>query len=79
MWKTEYVVLISVILSVLGTGRVNKDFSPGIFISKKMVANIKLAFANVPFRHNSYHIAYVIQEWVKFKRVVIAFRLAYIS
>ena len=48
---------ISVILSMLETGRVKKDFSTGIFISKKIVANIKLAFTNVLFRHNS---AYVI-------------------
>ena len=37
---------------MLGTERVNKDFflkifSPGIFISKKMVTNMKLAFTNV--------------------------------
>ena len=39
---------------MLGTGRVNnKDLSPGIFISKKIAANMKLAFTNVPFRHNS--------------------------
>ena len=34
------------------TGRVNKVFSPRISISKKMVTNMKLAFSNVPFRHN---------------------------
>ena len=36
---------------------------------------MKLAFTNVPFRHNS---ACVIQKWLKFKRVIIV-RLAYIS
>ena len=66
----------SVILIMLGTGRVSKDFSPAIFVSKKMVANIKLAFRNASFRHNS---AYVIQKWLKFKRMVITFRLVYIS
>ena len=45
-------------------------------MSKKMVANIKLAFTNVPFRHKS---PYVIQKWLKFKRMVITFRLVYIS
>ena len=39
---------ISVILSMLGTGRVNKDSPPGSFISKKMVENMKLAFRKVP-------------------------------
>ena len=40
---------------MFGTGRVNKVFSPGIFIDvlKKMVTNMKLAFTYVPFRHNS--------------------------
>ena len=28
-------------------------FSLTIFVSKKMVANMKLAFTDVPFRHNS--------------------------
>ena len=32
---------------MLGTRRVNKVFSPGIFIFKKMVTNMKLAFTNV--------------------------------
>ena len=32
---------------MFGMGRVNKVFSPRIFISKKIVINIKLAFANV--------------------------------
>ena len=32
---------------ILRTGQVNKDFSPRIFISKKMVTNMKLAFRNV--------------------------------
>ena len=41
-----------------------------------MVANMKLAFTNMPSRHNS---AQVIQERLKFKRVVITFRLAYVS
>ena len=38
---------------MLGTGRVNKVFSPRIFISKKMVINKKLAFTNARFKHNS--------------------------
>ena len=38
---------------MLGTGRVNKVFSPGIFINiVNIVTNMKLAFTNVPFRHN---------------------------
>ena len=64
---------ISVILSMLGTGMVNKDSPPGSFISRKMVENMKLAFRNVPFRHNS---AYIIQKGLKFKRVVITFILS---
>ena len=35
---------------------------------------MKLVFTNVPSRHNS---AQVIQKRLKFKRVVITFRLAY--
>ena len=35
------------------TRRVNKVFSPGIFISKKMEANVKLALQNLPFSYNS--------------------------
>ena len=61
---------------MLGGGKITKDFSRGIFISKKMVANMKLAFTNVPSRHNS---AYIIQKQFKFKRVVITFILAFIS
>ena len=60
---------------MLGTGRVNKVFSPRIFISKKMVTNMKLAFANVSFKHNS---AYFIKKWLRLKRIVTV-RLAYIS
>ena len=37
---------------------------------------MNLADINVTFRHNS---AYIIQKWLKFKRVVITFKLAYIS
>ena len=40
-----------------------------------MVANMKLAFTNVLFRHNS---ACVIQKWLRFKRATTV-RLAYIS
>ena len=40
-----------------------------------MVTNMKLAFTNVPLRHNS---ACVIQKWLRFKRVITV-RLAYIS
>ena len=32
-----------------------------------MVTNIKLAFTNLPFRHNS---TCVIQKWLRFKRVI---------
>ena len=67
---------VSVILSILRTARVYKDFSPGTFISKEMVANMNLDVINVPFCHNS---AYIIHMWLKFKRVVITFRLGYIS
>ena len=41
-----------------------------------MVTNMKLAFTNVILRHYS---PYVIQKGLKFKRVVMAVRLAYIS
>ena len=58
---------------MLRTGRVS--FFSGIFISKKTVRNMKLAFTNVSFRHNS---ACVIQKWLKFRRVIITVRLAYI-
>ena len=62
---------------MLGTGRVNQDFSPGILLNiKKMVTNMKLAFTDVSFRHN---LACVIQKWLRFKRTVITVRLAYIS
>ena len=36
-------------------------------MSKKMVANMKLAFTDISFRHNS---TYVIQKWLEFKKVV---------
>ena len=51
---------------MLGTGRVNKVFSPTIFISKNMVTNMKHALTKTLFRHNS---ASVIQKWLRFKRV----------
>ena len=35
---------------MLGTGRVNKVFSPRDFISKKMIRNMQLAFTNVPYK-----------------------------
>ena len=41
-----------------------------------MVKNMKPALTNVLFRHNS---ACVIQKWLRFKTVVIAVRLTYIS
>ena len=64
---------ISIILGCLGReGMVNKVFS---YIFKKIGTNMKLAFKNVPFRHNS---AFVIQKWLRFKRVITV-RLAYIS
>ena len=41
-----------------------------------MATNMKLAFTNVSFRHNS---ACVIQKWLRFKRKVVTVKLAYIS
>ena len=76
MKKKEYVIFCFSYFIHAWEERVDKDFSPGIFMSKKMVANIKLAFTNVPFRQKS---PYVIQKWLKFKRMVITFRLVYIS
>ena len=66
-----------------GTGRVNKVFPLRIFINGnkhetcffKMVTNMKLAFTNVPFRHN---LACVTQKWLRFKRVITV-RLAYVA
>ena len=52
---------------MLGTRRVSKAFSPRIFISKKMVTNMKLAFTNVPFRHT---LACAIQKWLEFKMAI---------
>ena len=66
---------ISVILSMTGTGRVNKDFAPRIFVFKKWYQTLNLLL-QMYLRYNS---AYVIQRWLKFKRMVIPFRLAYIS
>ena len=74
--KKNISFLISVALSMLTTARVYQDFSPGIFLSKEMVANMNLDVIKVPFCHNS---AYIIHMWLKFKRVVITFRLPYIS
>ena len=59
---------------MFGAGRVNKAFSPKIFISKKMVTGMKHTFTNVPFRHNS---ACAIQKWLRLR--VITVRLAHIS
>ena len=39
-----------------------------------MVTNMKLAFTNVPFRHNS---ACVVSKWLKFTKLVITVRLTY--
>ena len=61
---------------MLQTERVNKVFSPGIFTSKQMVTNMKFVLTNVPFRHDS---TCVIQQWIRFERVVITVRLADIS
>ena len=53
---------------MLGTGRVNKVFSPGIFINiVNIVTNMKLAFTNVPFRHN---LTCAIQKLLRLKRVI---------
>ena len=38
---------------MLRTGKVDKIFPPGIFISKKIVTNVKLSFTNVPVRKNA--------------------------
>ena len=40
-----------------------------------MVTNMKLAFTNLPFRHNS---TCIIQRWLRFKKVITV-RLACIS
>ena len=62
---------------MLWTGRVNKAFSPTIFINiSKMLTNMKLAFTNVPFKHNSACV--MIKKWLRFKRVTTV-RLVYIS
>ena len=51
---------------MLWTGRVNKAFSPTIFINiSKMLTNMKLAFTNVPFKHNSACV--MIKKWLRFK------------
>ena len=50
--KTNFVIFYFNYFRMLRAGRVNKVFSPGTFISKKMVTNMKLAFINIPFRHN---------------------------
>ena len=59
--------------TMLWTEQVNKVFSPRIFISKKMVRNLKLPFTNVPFRHNS--ACGMIKKWLR----IITVRLVYIS
>ena len=61
---------------MFGTGRVyNKVFSPKIFLDiYKMVANMKLTFTSVPFRHNS---ASISQQWLKLKRFMTV-RLAHV-
>ena len=46
--KTNFVIFISIILGCSGQEGL-KVFSPGIFISKKMVTNMKLAFTNMHF------------------------------
>ena len=62
---------------MLWTGRVNKAFSPTIFINiSNMVTNMKFAFTNVPFKHNSACV--MIKKWLRFKRVTTV-RLVYIS
>ena len=49
---------ISVILSIPGTGRVNKDFAPRIFVFKKWYQTLNLLL-QMYLRYNS---AYVIQK-----------------
>ena len=60
---------------LLWTGWV-KVFSPRIFISKKIVTNMKFVFTNVLFRHNLACV--MIKKWLRFKRVITV-RLVYIS
>ena len=74
--KTKIYIFYFNYFKMRGTGRVNNFFSDGIFKSKKMVTNMKLATTNVPFRHNS---ACVIQKWLRFKWMIILVRLVYIS
>ena len=59
---------------LLWTGWV-KVFSPMIFISKKIVTNMKFAFTNVLFRHNLACV--MIKKWLRFKRVITV-RLVYL-
>ena len=47
---------------MLWARQVNKVFSPRVFISKKMVTNLKLDFRNVPFRQNPACV--VIRNWL---------------
>ena len=48
VWKQTLSFFISIILGCSGQEGL-KVFLPGIFISKKMVTNVKLAFTNMPF------------------------------
>ena len=65
----NYVIFHFNYFRMLGTGWVNKVFSPRIFINifKKMVTNMKFAFINVHFWYIS---ACIIQKWLRFKRVI---------
>ena len=62
---------------MLGAGGLNKVFFFKDFHKylNKVVPNMKLAFTNLPLRHNP---TCVIQEWLRFGRVIIV-TLAYIS
>ena len=59
-----------IILWCLGQEGLKKVFLLGLLlIFKKIATNMKLAFTNVRFRHNS---ACVIQKWLRFKRVILS-------
>ena len=73
--------LMSFFVSINYLGRLGQEGSIRFFllgflqISKEMVTNMKLAFTNVLFRHNS---ACVIQKWLTLKRIITV-TLSYIS
>ena len=60
---------------MLGTGRLNNNFSSRILLISKNENKHEIAFTNVPFGHDS---ACFIQKWLRFQRVITV-RLAFIS